>query len=66
MARNLDQLRAAITAHGDRRRAALATAETELDEIAKLAPRALAAGMTKVELSAIGAVSRPTLDAKLR
>lgn len=66
MAESLDQLRTRIAEHGDRRRQALETAERELEAIAALTPIALKAGMTKVELAQLGAVSRPTLDAKLR
>lgn len=64
MARDTD-LRARLAEHGNRRRAALEQASAELDAIAELAPAALAAGITKVEIAKLGGVSRPTLDAKL-
>lgn len=58
-------IRAALAEHGRRRRAALEQAEAELAEIYELAPAALEAGLTKVEVGELGAVSRPALDAFL-
>ena len=60
------EMRERIRAHGDARREALAQADAELDAVVQLVPSALALGLTKVELAQLGAISRPTLDAKLR
>jgi hypothetical protein len=45
---------------------ALAAADAELRAIDRLVREALAAGLTKVEIAELGAVSRPTLDALLK
>lgn len=59
-------LREQIQEHGDRRRLALAEADAELEEILKLAPKAIAdEDLSVLELSKVGAVSRPTLYKRL-
>lgn len=60
-----DDIRARIQAHGERRAAALATADAELDQVIALAPAALEAGLTVKELAELGGTSRPTLYARL-
>lgn len=50
-----------LRAIADARRDALASAEKELDKLARLLPDALAAGLTLSEVSRLSDVSRPTL-----
>jgi hypothetical protein len=59
-------LEAEVALQGGRRRVALEAAEQALGEVLKLAPRAIAAGVPKSKIAELGAVSRPTLDARLR
>jgi hypothetical protein len=58
-------MRARIAEHGDRRREALEIADNAKEEILKLAPAALKAGINVKELAELGAVSRPTLYSRL-
>jgi hypothetical protein len=46
---------------GERRRTALADAESALRQVERLLPRALDAGLTITEIADLSAVSRPTL-----
>jgi DNA invertase Pin-like site-specific DNA recombinase len=46
---------------GETRRQALTTAEQALDDIAKLLPAALEAGLTTTEIAKLTGVSRPTI-----
>jgi hypothetical protein len=62
----MDEIRNALTAHGKARAAAKAKAAEESAAIRELAPRALAAGLTKSEVARLAQVSRPALDAMLR
>ena len=60
-----DKLRRQLAEHGDRRREALALAHDELEEVLKLTPAAIAAGVSVREIARLGEVSRPTLYARL-
>lgn len=62
----MDELRTALISHGDARLSARAAAAAEGREIAALASRALAAGMTKVEVCRLAKLTRPGLDKMLR
>ena len=55
-----------IEAAGERRRQALAMADSALHDIVDLLPEALAAGLTKHEIAELAGVSRLTLDAVMR
>jgi hypothetical protein len=65
VSKRADAIRAKLAEHGNRRRDALSTADSEKEEILKLAPRALREGLTVKELAELGSVSRPTLYARL-
>lgn len=62
----LNELRTALKRHGRSRTAARERARQESEAIASLAPRALDAGMTKVEVCELAQITRPALDAMLR
>lgn len=53
-----------LDAIGDRRRAALATAEAELDRLVAVVPAAFEAGLTLRDVAAHAAASRTTLHAR--
>jgi hypothetical protein len=65
MSKRSDEIRAELEQRGERRREALRIAKEELDAVLKLAPAARKAGITKVDISRLGEVSRPYLDTKL-
>src|SRR5205807_10584916 len=65
MSNDRQRLVAKLREHGDRRRAALGTAEEELEAIAELLPAAIEARITKVEVARLSGLSRPTIDALL-
>jgi hypothetical protein len=60
------ELESEVARQGGRRRVALEAADQALGEVVKLAARAIAAGVPKSKIAELGAVSRPTLDARLR
>jgi hypothetical protein len=66
MADERDQLVAELREHGERRKAALGTADDELRQIADLLPRALAAGIHKIEIARLTGLGRPTIDRLLK
>ena len=51
---------------GERRRQALAMADSALNDIVDLVPDALAAGMSKEQVAELTGVSRLTIDAVMR
>ena len=55
-----------IEAAGERRRQALAMADSALHDVVDLLPAALDAGLNKREIAELAGVSRLTLDAVLR
>jgi hypothetical protein len=61
-----DDLAAQLTTEGERREAARAEQQAATAEIRKLAPHALRAGLSKVEIARLAQVSRPTLDEMLK
>ena len=61
-----ERLRAELRMHGDRLREAQAADEREHNEIAKLVPRALDAGISKREIARLAAVGRPWIDKTMR
>ena len=62
----LPDLHLQIEAAGERRRQALAMADSALHDIVDLLPEALAAGLSKQEIAQLAGVSRLTLDAVMR
>jgi hypothetical protein len=60
-----ERLVARLREHGAQRRSALSSADQELEAIAGLLPDALDAGITKMEISRLTGVGRPTIDAIL-
>jgi hypothetical protein len=66
MSSQQDRLRARLREEGERRKRGLAAAEQARDAIADLLPAALDAGITKVELSKLTGLTRPTIDALLK
>jgi len=66
MADERERLVAELREHGERRTAALGTADDELREIAGLIPRALAAGIRKIEIARLTGLGRPTIDRLVR
>ncbi len=60
-----DSLRKQLRDHGERRRRALDEGSLQLEEIIKLAPEAIDAGISLREIGKLGDVSRPTLYARL-
>ena len=61
-----ERLKAERRMHGDRLREAQAADEREHNEIAKLVPRALDAGISKREIARLAAVGRPWIDKTMR
>jgi hypothetical protein len=61
-----ERLAATLREHGERRKSALTTADQELDAIARLLPAALEAGITKMEVSRLTGIGRPTIDSILK
>jgi hypothetical protein len=61
-----DALRAQLADAGQRRRAAREALRAATADIERLAPRAIAAGMTKLEAAELGDLSRPGLDDVLK
>lgn len=55
-----------IEAAGERRRQALAMADSALNDVVDFVPEALDSGMTKREVAELAGISRLTLDAVLR
>jgi hypothetical protein len=66
MADERERLAARLREHGERRRAALDTAEEELEAIKPLVPRAIELGLSQVEIARLTAVSRQTIIAWLK
>jgi hypothetical protein len=62
----MDDFRDQIDAAGERRRQALAMADSALNDVADLVPEALASGLTKRDIAELAGVSPLTLDAVLR
>ena len=58
-------IHARIDEAGERRRQALAMADSALNDVVDLVPEALDAGMTKQEIAQLTGVSRMTIDAVL-
>jgi hypothetical protein len=52
--------------HGDRLREAQAADQREHEEIAKLVPRAIDAGISRREIARLAAVGRPWIDKTMR
>ena len=61
-----DEIAERLSAEGERRENARAEAKAASTEIAKLAPRALRAGLSKVEIARRARISRTALDDMLR
>jgi len=57
-----DLLRAQLREHGDRRRQARDADRREMQAIAKLLPDALAAGISKREITRLTGISRPWIE----
>jgi hypothetical protein len=62
----MDEIRAELRRHGKARARARANAAAHSQAIAELAPKALAAGLTKVEVCKLAQITRPALDTMLR
>jgi hypothetical protein len=60
-----DEIRELLRTHGAQRAAARAQAARESQAIKALAPRAIAAGLSKSEIAALAQISRVALDAML-
>jgi multidrug efflux pump subunit AcrA (membrane-fusion protein) len=62
MAADAQRLAARLEAHGARREQALTAARAELDELRRLVPLALAAGLRKADIARLTGLGRPTID----
>jgi hypothetical protein len=62
MAADPQRLAARLEAHGARRHAALTAAHAELEELRRLVPLALDAGLRKSEIARLTGLGRPTID----
>ena len=62
----MDDVKDHIDEAGERRRQALALADSALNDIVDFVPDALASGMTKADVAELAGISRLTLDAVLR
>jgi hypothetical protein len=66
MAAEADRLAARLQVHGARRESALATAHAELEELRRLVPAAVAAGLRKSDIARLTGLGRPTIDRYVR
>jgi hypothetical protein len=57
-----ERLRAQLREHGDQRRQAREADRREMEAIAKLLPDALAAGISKREITRLTGISRPWIE----
>jgi multidrug efflux pump subunit AcrA (membrane-fusion protein) len=62
MAADAERLAARLEAHGARRDAALTAAHAELEELRRLVPLALRAGLRKSDIARLTGLGRPTID----
>lgn len=62
---DMEEIAAALKRHGAARHRARAKVREESEQIAALAARGFAAGMTKSHIARLAQVSRPALDAML-
>lgn len=61
-----DEIRDALAQHGAARKNAAAARAAETAAITALAPKAIDAGLTKLEVARLAQISRVTLDAMLK
>lgn len=66
MTETADAIRQQLAAHGDARAKARDKAKREMAAIEQLAPKALGAGLTKIEVCRLAQITRPALDALLK
>jgi hypothetical protein len=62
MSDGADELRERLREHGDRRREAREADRREMQAIAELLPAALAAGISKREITRLTGISRPWIE----